>query len=83
MSASSPARASGYTLEGLDAVGTSIPCPTRWTARSGRAGRRFLLLSTRTYRLGFFNGSAKEARITTQEVGDTAGMVTRVSRSCR
>ena len=32
-----------------------------------------------SFRLGFFNGSNKEATITTQEMGDTSGMVTRIT----
>lgn len=74
-----PAAAAGYTLEGLDAVATLDALPYSLDSKVWQGGAPVLAAFDSTYRLGFFNGQAKEATITTQEMGDTAGMVTRVS----
>jgi hypothetical protein len=74
-----PCAASGYTLEGLDTVGDLDSLPYSLDSKIWQGGAPVLAAFDTNYRLGFFNGSAKEARITTQEVGDTAGMVTRIS----
>ncbi len=69
----------GYTLEGLDAVSTSIDAlPYSLDARSWQGGSPVLAAFTRDGALGFFNGQTQEAVITTQEIGDTTGGVTRI-----
>lgn len=74
-----PAATAGYTLEGLDAVGTLDALPYSLDSKVWQGGAPVLAAFDSTFRMGFFNGQAKEATITTQEMGDTAGMVTRVS----
>ncbi|TIM14465.1 MAG: hypothetical protein E5Y67_12360 [Mesorhizobium sp.] len=76
-----PAATSGYTLEGLDAVSTDLDLlPYSLDSKVWQGGAPVLAAFDSLFRLGFFNGAAKEATITTQEMGDTAGMVTRVTQ---
>ena len=75
-----PAATAGYTLEGLDAVSSSLDAlPYSLDSKVWQGGAPVLAAFDSTYRMGFFNGQSKEATITTQEIGDTAGMVTRVT----
>jgi hypothetical protein len=74
-----PSATAGYTLEGLDAIGTLDALPYSLDSKVWQGGAPVLAAFDSSYRLGFFNGQAKEARITTQEMGDTTGMVTRVN----
>jgi hypothetical protein len=74
-----PSATAGYTLEGLNAVATLDALPYSLDSKVWQGGAPILAAFDSTYRMGFFNGQAKEARITTQEMGDTSGMVTRVN----
>lgn len=75
----SPASTAGYTLEGLDAVATLDALPYSLDSKVWQGGAPTLAAFDTSFRMGFFNGQAKEATITTQEMGDTAGAVTRLS----
>ncbi|TGP26101.1 MULTISPECIES: hypothetical protein [unclassified Mesorhizobium] len=72
-----PAATAGYTLEGLDSVSTNIDLlPYSLDAKVWQGGAPLLAAFTTDFRLGFFNGTAKQATITTQEQGDVTGTVT-------
>jgi hypothetical protein len=69
----------GYTLEGLDAVSSSIDAlPYSLDARSWQGGSPVLAVFTPEGALGFINGQTQETVLTTQEIGDTSGGVTRI-----
>jgi len=71
-----PAATAGYTLEGLDAVSSSIDAlPYSLDSKVWQGGAPILAAFTTDYKLGFFNGQAKQATITTQEQGDVTGSI--------
>lgn len=75
-----PAATAGYTLEGLDAVSTNIDLlPFSLDSKVWQGGAPVLAAFDSNYRLGFFNGPAKQATITTAEKGDLGGRVTLIS----
>lgn len=70
----------GYTLEGLDAISDSIDdLPFSLDSRVWQGGAPVLAAFNLDNRLAFFSGPALQATVTTQEMGDTAGGVTRVN----
>ena len=72
-----PAATAGYTLEGLDAVSSSLDAlPYSLDSKVWQGGAPVLAGWTTDYKLGFFNGSPKQAVITTQEQGDVGGAIT-------
>ncbi|AZO45884.1 hypothetical protein EJ076_34780 [Mesorhizobium sp. M7D.F.Ca.US.005.01.1.1] len=75
-----PAATAGYTLEGLDSVSTDIDLlPYSLDSKVWQGGAPLLAAWTTDYRLGFFNGTPKQATLTTQEQGDVAGTITMLS----
>lgn len=75
-----PAATAGYTLEGLDAVSASLDAlPYSLDSKVWQGGAPILAAFTTDFKLGFFNGTAKQATITTQEQGDVAGGITMIS----
>ncbi len=74
-----PAATTGQTLEGLVGVSASIDAlPFSLDSKVWQGGAPVLAAFSLDYRLGFFSGTASEALITTQEMGDTAGQITTV-----
>lgn len=70
----------GYTLEQLDTVSSSLDAlPFSLDSRVWAGGNPVLSAFDSRNRLSFFAGDAQEATITTQEFGDTAGGVARLS----
>lgn len=70
----------GYTLEGLDAVSASLDAlPFSLDSRVWQGGAPVMAAMDANFKLGFFSGTNAEATLTTQELGDTSGMMTRVS----
>ncbi len=77
-----PFATSGYTLDGLDAVSSSLDAlPFSLDSKVWDGGAPVLGAFTTDYKIGAFSGANLEATVTTQEMGDTAGQVTRVSES--
>lgn len=75
-----PAATAGYTLEGLDTVSTNIDLlPYSLDSKVWQGGAPLLAAWTTDYKLGFFNGTPKEATLTTQEQGDVGGTITMLS----
>lgn len=75
-----PAATAGYTLEALDAVSTDVDLlPYSLDSKVWQGGAPVIAAFDADYRLGFFNGPAKQAIITTQETGDVSGGLTLVS----
>lgn len=75
-----PAATAGYTLEGLDAVSSSLDAlPYSLDSKVWQGGAPVLAAFDSTFRMGFFNGANKAATITTQEQGDLAGSITLIS----
>jgi hypothetical protein len=75
-----PAATAGYTLEGLDAVSTNIDLlPFSLDSKVWQGGAPVIAAFGLDDRLGFFNGTPKQAVITTQETGDLAGSLTLVT----
>lgn len=74
-----PAATAGYTLEGLDAIGTLDALPYSLDSKVWQGGAPVLAAFDSTYKLGFFTGANKEATITTQEQGDLTGGITLIS----
>lgn len=74
-----PAATAGYTLEGLDVFGSLDALPYSLDSKVWQGGAPILAGWTTDYRLGFFNGSPKEATLTTQEQGDLGGQLTLLS----
>jgi hypothetical protein len=74
-----PAATAGYTLEGLDVFGSLDDLPYSLDSKVWQGGAPVLGAFDADFRLGFFNGGAKEATLTTQEMGDSAGGVTRIT----
>lgn len=75
-----PAATAGYTLEGLDAVSSSLDAlPYSLDSKVWQGGAPVLAAFNSTFQMGFFNGQPKEAVITTQEQGDITGGVTLIT----
>jgi hypothetical protein len=75
-----PAATAGYTLEGLDSISTNIDLlPYSLDSKVWQGGAPILAAFDSSYRLGFFNGTNKQATITTQEQGDLTGGITLIS----
>lgn len=72
----------GYTLDGLDAVSDNLDAlPFSLDSKAWQGGAPLLASFTPDYRLAAFSGEPLEAIITTPEIGDTAGQVTRTTSS--
>lgn len=75
-----PMVTSGYTLEGLDAVSSSIDAlPFSLDSKAWQGGAPFLAGFDTSFKLGAFSGENLEAIVTTPEVGETNGVVMRTS----
>lgn len=75
-----PAATAGYTLEGLGALYPNLELvPYSLDSKVWQGGAPVLAAFDTTYKLGFFNGSNKLAKITTQEQGNLTGGVTLIS----
>lgn len=75
-----PFATSGYTLDGLDAVSTSLDAlPFSLDSKVWDGGAPVLGAFTTDYKIGAFSGANLEATLTTQELGDTASQVMRVT----
>ncbi len=75
-----PAATAGYTLEGLSAISTNIDLlPYSLDSKVWQGGADVLAGFDSTFKLGFFNGSPKQATITTPEKGDLGGGVALIS----
>lgn len=76
-----PFATTGYTLEGLDAISASLDdLPFSLDSKAWQGGAPILGAFDTDNKLGAFLGDNLEATIVTQEFGDTAGGVTRVTR---
>lgn len=74
-----PAATTGYTLEGLDAISSSLDdLPFPLDSKAWQGGAPLLAAFDADYRLGFFSGAASEATLYIQEQGDAAGQVTTI-----
>lgn len=70
----------GYTLEGLDAVSSSLDAlPFSLDSKAWQGGAPFLAGFGADFKLGAFSGDSLEARVTTPEIGDTSGQVMRTT----
>lgn len=70
----------GYTLEGLDAISASLDAlGFSLDSKVWQGGAPVMAAIDTDFRLGFFSGQNAEATIATQEFGDTAGAVLRIS----
>jgi len=70
----------GYTLDNLDTVSASLDAlPFSLDSKVWQGGAPVFGAFDSTNKLGFFSGSSSEATLTTQEMGDTAGAVSRVT----
>lgn len=77
-----PFSTTGYTLETLDSVSSSLEdLPFSLDSKAWQGGAPILGAFDASNRLGAFLGDNLEATIVTQEFGDTAGGVTRTTRS--
>ncbi|MEI3803162.1 hypothetical protein V6R85_01460 [Agrobacterium sp. CCNWLW32] len=77
-----PFATSGYTLDGLDSVSSSLDAlPFSLDSKVWDGGAPVLGSFTSDWKIGAFSGTNLEATITTQEMGDTAGQVTRAVES--
>lgn len=75
-----PAATTGYTLEGLDAISGSIDAlAISLDSRVWQGGAPVLAAFNRDHKLGFYSGTAMEATLETQEFGDPAGSVQRIT----
>ncbi len=71
---------SGYTLDGLDAVSSSLDAlPFPLDSKAWQGGAPVLGAFDESFRLGAFSGVSLEALVGTPEIGDTAGTVMRTS----
>lgn len=76
-----PFATTGYTLEGLDAISSSLDdLPFSLDSKAWQGGAPILGAFGTNNKLGAFLGESLEATIVTQEFGDTAGGVTRTTR---
>lgn len=72
----------GYTLDNLNSVSASLDAlPFSLDSKVWQGGAPILGAFDSSNKLGFFSGDAVEAVLTTQELGDTAGTVRRVSET--
>lgn len=72
----------GYTLEGLDAVSSSLDAlPFSLDSRVWQGGAPVMAAIDADFKLGFYSGTNAEATLTTQEMGDTAGMMSRITET--
>lgn len=70
----------GYTLEGLDAISASLDdLPFSLDSKVWQGGAPVMAAIDANKKLAFFSGANAEAMIATQEMGDTGGMMSRVS----
>ncbi len=77
-----PMVTAGYTLEGLDAVSSSIDAlPFSLDSKAWQGGAPFLAGFDTDYRLGAFSGDPLEATVTTPEVGETSGQIMRTNNT--
>ena len=75
-----PAATAGYTLEGLDAVSATLDAlPYSLDSKVWQGGAPVLAAFGSDFTLGFFNGTNKQATLTTQEQGDLSGGITLIS----
>lgn len=75
-----PAATTGYTLAGLDAVSATLGgLPFPLGSKVWQGGAPVLAAFDRSFRLGFFNGSPKQATLTTTEKGSLDGGITLTS----
>lgn len=71
-----PAATAGYTLEGLDAISTNLDALAySLDSKVWQGGAPILAAFGSDFKLGFFNGTNKEAIITTSEKGDLSGRI--------
>jgi hypothetical protein len=76
-----PFATTGYTLESLDSISSSLDdLPFSLDSKAWQGGAPVLGAFDTANRLGSFLGDNLEATIVTQEFGDTAGGVTRTTR---
>jgi hypothetical protein len=76
-----PLATTGYTLEGLDDVSSSLDAlPFSLDSKVWQGGAPILGAFSQDNKLGAFSGPSLEATITTGETGDTAGQMVRVSQ---
>lgn len=76
-----PFATTGYTLEGLDAISSSLDdLPFSLDSKAWQGGAPILGAFDTDNKLGAFLGDNLEATIVTQEFGDTAGGVMRTTR---
>lgn len=72
----------GYTLEGLDAISSSIDAlPFSLDSKAWQGGAPLLAGFTPAGALGVFDGGSMEAIVTTPEIGDTSGQIIRTTSS--
>lgn len=70
----------GYSLEGLDAVSASLDAlPFSLDSKVWQGGAPVMAALDADFKLSFFSGEPAEATLTTQEMGDTAGAIMRVT----
>lgn len=75
-----PASAPGYTLEALDDISASLDAlPFSLDSRVWSSGAPVLAAFDANNRLAFFSGANAGATLTTAEVGDTTGTVSRIT----
>lgn len=73
-----PMATAGYTLDGLDAVSSSLDAlPFSLDSKAWQGGAPFLAAFDPANRLGAFSGDPLEATVTTPEMGETNGQVMR------
>lgn len=73
-----PMATAGYTLDGLDAVSSSLDAlPFSLDSKAWQGGAPFLAAFDPSNRLGAFSGDPLEATVTTPEMGETNGQVMR------
>lgn len=70
----------GYTLDGLDAVSSSLDAlPFSLDSKVWDGGAPVLGAFTTDFKIGAFSGASLEATVVTQEAGDTAGQIMRTT----
>lgn len=72
----------GYTLEGLDAISSSLDdLPFSLDSRVWQGGAPVMAAIDADFRLGFYSGNNAEATLTTQEFGQTDGQMVRITET--
>lgn len=75
-----PAATVGYTLDGLDAVSTSLDAlPFSLDSKVWQGGAPVMAAFNSSHELCFFSGDNLEATMTTQEMGDVSGGIVRTT----